>query len=201
MMHIFFRISTVLLILSLLTACQPNTNAVEEKEELSEDEKIYFPQGSEIIFETQKTLGSNLMSAMKKGGVQYALSFCNLNAFAIKDSLSKIYNVDIRRKSKKYRNPADKPNEIEAQVINDYEKAALEGKSPSFVIKSIDDNHIGFYAPILLGDFCLKCHGTVGKELLDTDYADIKKLYPEDLAIGYKSGDLRGIWSLTFEQN
>jgi len=45
---------------------------------------------------------------------------------------------------------------------------------------------------------CEKCHGKIGSTLKEADYASIKSLYPEDMAIGYKTGDLRGMWSISF---
>lgn len=183
----------------IAVSCQPDT--APEQVELSSEETVkYLSKGNKIAAETQKTLGSNLMGAIKEGGVQNALTYCSLNALLLKDSLSKMHHVDIKRKSEKYRNPADKPNEVESKIIATYEKAALAGDLLKPIIKSIGRNQIAYYAPIMLGGLCLKCHGTVGEELTDSNYTFIQKLYPEDLAINYQSGDLRGIWSITFEK-
>ena len=200
-MHIILKLSTLIAIIFFVASCQPNTNVAEQTALTEEDKAIYLSKGKIIAMQTQKALGTNLKGAMKEGGVQNALTFCKLNAFAIKDSLSEIYKADIHRKSKKYRNPADKPNEIESEIINDYEMVSSKGASLKPIVKSIDDKHIGYYAPIMLGGLCLNCHGTVGEEVTDSTYALIQKLYPEDLATGYKVGDLRGIWSITFETN
>ena len=53
-----------------------------------------------------------------------------------------------------------------------------------------------FYAPIILQDMCKKCHGPKAEI---TNYEVIKKLYPDDLAFGYEQGDIRGMWSITFD--
>ena len=55
-----------------------------------------------------------------------------------------------------------------------------------------------FFSPITTQDLCLKCHGKLGETLAVADYAVIKDLYPADDAIGYASGELRGIWSIAF---
>ena len=59
---------------------------------------------------------------------------------------------------------------------------------------------VAFYAPIKVQDLCLNCHGQPGTDIKAADYDLIKKLYPEDEAVGYKSGDLRGMWSIRFEK-
>ena len=47
---------------------------------------------------------------------------------------------------------------------------------------------------------CLKCHGKIGETLNEDDYTIIKKIYPDDKAIGYDNENLRGIWSIQFEK-
>jgi hypothetical protein len=39
----------------------------------------------------------------------------------------------------------------------------------------------------------------VGESLLPVNHEKIKLLYPEDKAIGYNEGDLRGVWSIIFK--
>ncbi len=200
-MHIILKLSTLLVMIFFVASCQLNTNGVEQTALTEENRIIYLSKGQIVATQTQKALGTNLKKAMKEGGPQNALTFCKLNAFAIKDSLSEMYKADIQRKSKKYRNPADKPNKMESEIINDYEMTASTGEALKPIVKPIDDKHIGYYAPIMLGGLCLNCHGTVGEEVADSTYALIQKLYPEDLATGYKAGDFRGVWSITFETN
>jgi hypothetical protein len=58
-----------------------------------------------------------------------------------------------------------------------------------------------FYAPILLQQKCLACHGEIGKNVTVKTDSIIKSFYPHDAATGFKEGDLRGIWSIAFEFN
>jgi hypothetical protein len=48
---------------------------------------------------------------------------------------------------------------------------------------------------------CLYWHGEIGTQVSNETYQHILKLYPEDEAINHKIGDLRGIWSITFQRN
>jgi len=45
---------------------------------------------------------------------------------------------------------------------------------------------------------CMKCHGQAGKEIDAKTMEIISQKYPDDLATGYKEGDLRGLWKITF---
>ena len=56
-----------------------------------------------------------------------------------------------------------------------------------------------FYYPIITNSMCLKCHGTPGKELESLTLSKILELYPKDKAIGYNENEVRGIWSIRFE--
>lgn len=131
---------------------------------------------------------------MKSGGVEKAVGFCNINASVITDSLSKHYNVDIKRTSPKLRSEKNRATKGENRVLDYYEKTFSEGKK----LQASIEKETEFYAPITMEGACLRCHGTVGKEIKTKEYEIIKKLYPTDKAVNYKAGDFRGIWHLTF---
>ncbi len=47
---------------------------------------------------------------------------------------------------------------------------------------------------------CLVCHGTPGTQIANETLAIIKERYPNDLATGYKSDELRGIWVIEMDK-
>jgi hypothetical protein len=57
------------------------------------------------------------------------------------------------------------------------------------------DNRWGYVEPIMLQPLCLTCHGS---ELAPGVAEQISELYPEDHAIGFEAGDLRGVFWLEF---
>ena len=87
----------------------------------------------------------------------------------------------------------------EQTVLEQYQKQFEEGKELKPQVQSLDDNRVAFYAPIKVNSFCLQCHGVEGETLKEEDYIAIKASYPEDKAIGYVDGDLRGMWSIEFK--
>lgn len=141
--------------------------------------------------EAQQLLGSQLKQKIAEGGPENALEFCNINAIPLTESISKKYNVSIKRVSDKYRNPDNAANPSELAIISTYKAMLSAGKMPEGLLK---DNH--YYAPIVTNAMCLQCHGTPGKELAEKTHQKIKSLYPQDKATGYGVDELRGIFSI-----
>ena len=78
-------------------------------------EKTYADIGLEYALGTKKVLGKNLMVAIQKKGTLEALSFCNIQAIPLTDSMSIKFNASIKRVSDKNRNPNNKANTEELQ--------------------------------------------------------------------------------------
>lgn len=159
---------------------------------------VYRRQGKEIVKATFAALSSQLKSAMKQGGVPYALTFCNVTAMPITDSLATRYDVDIKRVSMQNRNAENAPDALEESMISSLQKmmvASYEGIN--MVVLDQDQNPV-YVQPIVLGDQCLQCHGKIGTDITAANYEIIQSLYPDDKATGYRSGDLRGIWRIKF---
>ncbi len=117
-------------------------------------------------------------------------------ALPLTDSLSKAHNVTIKRTTDRWRQHKNKPTAYELEVINKYKKQLALNEALKPAIHTVEQQSI-FYAPIITQGLCLKCHGE--KEAI-LDYLSIQEKYPNDLAVGYKPGDLRGIWSIAFEK-
>ncbi len=160
--------------------------------------EVYRRQGKEIVKATFTALSSQLKSAMKQGGVPYAVTFCNVTAMPITDSLAARYDVDIKRVSMRNRNTDNAPDALEESMISSLQKmmvASYEGIN--MVVLDQDENPV-YVQPIVLGDQCLQCHGKIGTDITADNYEIIQSLYPDDKATGYRSGDLRGIWRIKF---
>jgi hypothetical protein len=160
----------------------------------------YTTQGKTIAAATFAQLSQRLQKSMHRGGVAEALSYCNVAAIPLVDSLSQVHQAMIKRTSLKVRNPQDAPTATEKVILEDYAKAHQSGQQLAPIVKELPSGDMAFYAPIQVNDFCLKCHGKVGQTLITEDYTIIKKLYPQDKATGYVAGDLRGMWSITLKK-
>lgn len=157
-------------------------------------------QGKAMAIATKKELGKNLMKAISERGTVGAVEFCNIKALPITAEKEKEFNATIKRASDKPRNPANKANDRESQVISSFKETLAKGEKPEAVVDKNGDK-FEFYYPITTNDMCLQCHGEVGETLTDETYKTIKLKYPEDLAVGYDVNQVRGIWHITFESN
>ncbi len=190
---------TITGIIGILATCNNQPVPQEQvEEEAVNSEAYYLEQGAAIASTSFTVLSGRLMAAMKKGGVPEAVQYCNLAGLPLIDSLSQANEVNIRRTALKIRQPKDAPTPAEKKALDQYHAQFAAGEVLKPFVETISTEEVAFYAPILMSEACLKCHGKLGETLTQQDYQLIKELYPGDEAIGYASGDLRGIWSITF---
>jgi hypothetical protein len=152
--------------------------------------------GKEIAAKSAKALGGKLKAAMKAGGPPNAVSFCSETAIPITDSLSNEFGVTIQRVAKRNRNPNNILDEASLAVFDEMESLLAAGKELYPVLKQ-DNKQSVFYAPIVLKGMCVTCHGTEA-EISESTRELIQKNYPNDAAIGFMPGELRGLWKITF---
>ena len=154
--------------------------------------------GDKIATVAFQSLSGHLKSAMTSGGVANAINYCNVQALPLTDSLSRNFDVEIKRTSSQLRNPANAPDSLETYMLELYQDI-LKMKKP-MVGKAIlaRDQNVRYFAPIMVKPQCLTCHGTVGQQVTDTTYSLLQARYPADAATGYKEGQLRGIWSVNY---
>ena len=157
-------------------------------------------QGDEIVKSASEKLSGTLMSKMKEGGATEAIGFCHQSALPITKKMGAYHDVDIKRTSLKIRNPENLPSEEELKVLLYYEDKLVEGKELNPLVSLDPSGRPSYYAPIRIQKKCLMCHGTPKQEVSSAIDSILKVKYPEDLAIGYKEGDLRGIWSISFPE-
>ena len=168
--------------------------------QMSTKEKTQYTQkGKEIAQATFKALSTQLMQQMKLGGPQQAVPFCKVQAMPLTQKLSDTFEVTIKRTSDKLRNQKNKPTQRETEIIEAYKQQQKEKSNWSPIVEIDNDGKKHFYAPIVIKDKCLACHGAVGTQVDENTYAMLKKLYPKDQAINYNKGDIRGIWSIQFK--
>ncbi|WP_339660493.1 DUF3365 domain-containing protein [uncultured Polaribacter sp.] len=159
----------------------------------------YSERGLSYALSTKAELGKNLMGKIQKEGTLAALKFCNIKAYPLTDSMSVVHNATIKRVSDKPRNPKNLANSKENAYIRIFkDDAALNKESDPIVVESNDN--VKFYYPIKTNSMCLQCHGKPTSDIKPITLAEINKLYPKDLAIGYNENQVRGIWSITFNK-
>ncbi|HFX18259.1 MAG TPA: DUF3365 domain-containing protein [Flavobacteriales bacterium] len=199
----------IIFVLASLSACQNNTkktqsttntqaDQVTDHQKPAFDQKAYKMKGMIIAKTAFKTFKGKIQATAQRDGMPAVVDFCHDNAIKLTDSIAKANNVVIKRTSHKLRNPQNKPDIDEEAVINEYFKDQKEGKPMEPVVLKDTEGYVHFYAPIKIKAACLQCHGQPGKQIHDDIYQLIKQKYPNDQAVEFKEGDLRGIWDIKF---
>lgn len=151
------------------------------------------------IKELATDLQSELKAAMQAGGPVAAIGVCNTRAMPITQKVASGQGLQLGRVSLKNRNSANKPNEWQAAVLEEFERQKAEGKEIKDIAwsetVSVDgEQEFRLMKAIPTGKICLMCHGTEISPQIKQVLAD---LYPMDQATGYSEGDIRGAFVVT----
>lgn len=187
---------------SLLVACggkeEPKASAANELKPA-----VVAPPDKAALAEEAKTaikmyggsLKTELQTAMQTGGPLNALAVCQTKAPEIAKTVSESQQLQISRVSLRNRNPVmGVPSEWQAQVLNDFEARKVKGEAlESLVYSELVENNgkqeFRFMKAIPTEAMCLTCHGS---DISPAIMTRLTELYPQDKAIGFKEGDLRG---------
>ncbi len=174
-------------------------SALLSAEPLSQEQMIQ--KANEISAKLLQTLGDELKTQMQAGGPMQALNFCSHNALTLTDTVAKESSVEIKRVSNLNRNPINAATAEEKTVLNRWRTLLANGQVlPSGELKKLSNGRDAYYKPIVINnEACLKCHGSLEPDSLLTKA--IKTTYPEDKAVRYKMGDLRGMVVVTFPKD
>ncbi|MEA3492383.1 MAG: DUF3365 domain-containing protein [Campylobacterota bacterium] len=152
-------------------------------------------EGISYIKMLGSTLKSELQAKMKEDPTGVAAAkFCKDNAVKItKEVNSKLPEyASVKRTALKVRNQENKPDATDDKVMSGYIEAIKAKKyNPQSAIKVVEEGDtVRVYKPLFVQKVCLKCHGTtVSPEISNL----IKEGYPDDKAIDFEEGDLRGV--------
>ena len=153
--------------------------------------------------DTAATLGerlrSELAAAIKAGGPVAAIPVCQTISPDLATFVSDEFGFEVQRTALKLRNPENAPDEWEQKILLLFQSKLTAGAEAQklehfeVVTTAEGDKLLRYMKPIMIGETCLACHGT---DLKQDVKSEIARYYPEDKAVGYKLGDLRGAFSL-----
>lgn len=166
----------------------------------NKEQKTKAEIGLSYALGTKKVLGKNLMGTIQKKGTLEALQFCNERAYPLTDSMSMKFNASIKRVSDKPRNPKNKANKKELNIIEQYKKVLAEKEELMPITEEVNGK-TQFYYPIITNSMCLQCHGVPQQQIKPDVLERLSELYTKDKANGYEANQVRGIWSITFSED
>ncbi len=157
--------------------------------------------GNKISKDLLQSLQKELKKNLQEGGAVAAIQMCNTQALPLTRKIEDKYHVRIKRISQLYRNPKNKPDSYEDQLLAtvDYHYGATKEIKAFTNFRTLDgEDYVIYYKPLLVKGVCLKCHGDVN-EMDGKVVTKLKELYPEDLAVNYHEKDFRGLLSIAFK--
>lgn len=147
-----------------------------------------------------QALGSTLKKQLEAGGAENAIGVCKHIAPAMAADYSKDGRV-VKRVSLKNRNPTlGVPDDWEREILQQFEQSRGEGKPAAnmemtAIVEESDGRWFRYMKAIPTQPMCLQCHGAP-EVMPEGVKAILAKEYPDDKAIGYQAGDIRGAVSI-----
>lgn len=157
----------------------------------------------EIAGQLLNQLGQKLKTAMTTEGPLAAVSVCKEAAPSIAKSLATEHGIQITRVGTRVRNSKmGVPNAWQKDALNQFDERLARGDKPSDLEfwQVIDDGNgkreLRYAKAIMVQPVCLSCHGQTTD--ISAPLAEkIKLEYPDDQAVGYSVGKLRGAVVIT----
>ncbi len=147
-----------------------------------------------------KTLGGELKAALASGGPVEAISVCKERAPRIAAEAAQKTGFAIKRVSPKNRNPKGVPDAWETAAQASLEARMAAGEKPetldmSAVIDTPEGKVFRYAKALPTQALCLSCHGAPD-QLSPEVKAKLSTEYPDDKAVGYSVGMIRGVLSM-----
>lgn len=154
-----------------------------------------FAQSAALLADAYQTsLQAELSAALKQVGPVGAIGVCQSAAPAIADDLSGKGDLAVSRIARRNRNPGNAvPAELEA-LYQQLEREPLRDGKPHVVTGVLQNREVFMRALPMKDQPCAVCHGT---NIAADVQAAIAASYPDDRAIGFAAGDLRGAMLVT----
>jgi hypothetical protein len=160
----------------------------------------YLEDSRKTVQAFHKSLGGQLKQQIKAGGIESAIPVCQKIAPATAAKFSTNDKI-VKRVSTKARNTTQgTPDAWELAALKAFDEKIKYDPSEMALEKGevVKEGGVKYYRyakAIRIKPVCLNCHGA------ETDIrASVKKVlakhYPNDVATGYKVGDLRGAFSV-----
>jgi len=186
------------LITAVLATCALGLPAAAQTAKV--DTEAYVTEANVIIKDFMTNLKGELQRALKTEGPAGAIGVCQQAAPAVTREAEAQHGWDVGRTALRLRNQDNAPDEWERGVLEDFVAQREAGADPSklSVTKVVSRDGVTTFrymkAIPLAEKPCATCHGTN----VDPDLrAEILEYYPEDEAVGFKPGEIRGAFTMS----
>ena len=164
------------------------------------DEAALLDEARGVASSIPPKLLAVLKAEIEKGGPEGAMVVCREKAPEMAKAASEKTGWKIRRVSLKNRNPKAVPDAWEQAALEDFDRRAAAGESPAKLEKAElvtegDSKSYRYMKALPTQPLCLECHGS-SADISPAVKAKLAELYPDDKAVGYSVGQLRGAMTI-----
>jgi hypothetical protein len=167
----------------------------------AQDELAAREEAAQVIATNFMQQMSGALARELANGPEQAAAVCRDLAPQIAGTLSRRNGWQITRVGTRVRNPLlGLPDAWEREVLNEFAARAANGEDLALmsfgeVVDNAGNPEYRYLKAIPLGPNCVLCHGTAD-QIPDSVESSLAQFYPQDRAIGYTIGELRGAVSI-----
>lgn len=161
----------------------------------SEDTKRLIEESRKASTQVLQQIRGELVKEIENSGPLRAIIVCKYTAPEITSGVSRRTGWRVSRVTLKPRNPAlGTPDAWEQKILMDFDQRAARGEKPETIehhdyVSEPTGRYFRYMRAIPTAPECLACHGTNISEAVKSQLANE---YPNDRAVGYSAGQLRG---------
>lgn len=153
----------------------------------TEAEQRAVTEAREAAQHLGRTLRTRLLAALEEGPAE-GVRVCADEAQALTEQAARERDARVGRSSLRLRNEANAGPEWVRRWLEEHGERSAQGVQPSMAVTG---EVARFVAPIAVEGPCLLCHGA--PESIPPEVRSVLgERYPNDRAVGYAEGDLRG---------
>ncbi len=153
------------------------------------EEAEFLRQSEELTGRFQSELRMELSTALSEVGLVGAISVCQSAAPAIGARLSEDSGFRVSRIARRNRNAGNGISPDLEALYSELEASPMQDGSPRSVHGTVGERLVYLKAIPMQEQPCSACHGSnIDPALSEV----ISEAYPEDLAVGFEPGELRG---------
>ena len=174
--------------------------AVRAQDELPPDQLAERLRAArEVVATYTNAFRSEIMAPIKTDGPVAGVGSYHTNIAELSSRLSEQSPFEIGRTALRLRNSENAPDAWEQATMESFVKQLAEGADPAkleaYQVATTPEGQrlLRYMSPIMMRDACLSCHGP---DVRQDVKQEIAKYYPDDKAVGYRTGEMRGAYSL-----
>jgi hypothetical protein len=213
LMHeVLWRSRFALLLLASVSACKSGSReqatsddagaqVAVEREPSGQPGEAPIPRARAMSKAFATELQATLLAAIEAGGPAHAIAVCKHDAPKIAAAQAGD-GWTLSRTALRVRNPANAPTSWQRDVLQTWQEQLEAGAVDDvaslewFDTAGASGAELRYMRAIPLGGVCLACHGPV-EQLGEEVRAALAEQYPEDQAVGFEVGELRGAFVVT----